>query len=302
MSEGLPLRALVWGLMTGLVLAAWPWLLAWLKTRRPGWLAGHDLPDLAGLGAVLQGAFDHSGARDRRGMGRLLGPYRIGPSALLVWSALVVAAALLPAGNGWQAADLDAGLLWIVVLAVAAAAVLQDRAPGASTAAAGGLMTLFLCLAPLVMQTASLHLGDLAVAQQGGAGNWFLVRDPFLLLSGAVYLLAAAALWPAPMAGRGASGLDGLFLTSAGICLPLVLAHLFTVAYLGGWWAFVPALDGLTWLQTALKNIAVLALLLWLRGRPAWCAPGHLVWRLPLAALATCLGAVAWLVLSGAVL
>jgi NADH:ubiquinone oxidoreductase subunit H len=84
--------------------------------------------------------------------------------------------------------------------------------------------------------------------------------------------------------------------------LPLVLAHLFTVVFLGGWWAFVSWLDGLTWLQTILKNLLVVGFMVWLRRRPAWRDSGSVAWRLPAAALIACLGAVAWVVLSGAIL
>ena len=291
----MPPRALVWGLMTALVLLAWPWMLAWIKMRRPALLAGDDVPDLAALRAVLLRPVPplHAAANRPRE------PERQGGGALLVWAALATAASLIPMGNGWLAADLDAGLLWLAALALAATASLRCGDRWSAVPAAGALLTLFLCLSPLAMHTASLHLADLAMMQQGGAGNWFLVRDPFLLLSGAVYLLTAATLWPSH--ATGGTGLEGLLSVSARIGLPLVLAHLFTVAYLGAWWAFLPALDGLGWLHTILKNIIVLALLLWLRRRPAWCSTRHLVWRLPLAALTACLGAVAWLVFSGAV-
>ena len=51
------------------------------------------------------------------------------------------------------------------------------------TLAAGGLATVALCLAPVALRTASLNLADIAVAQQGGAGNWFLIREPFCVLA-----------------------------------------------------------------------------------------------------------------------
>lgn len=283
MSEGTPLRAMIWGLATAVVLLAWPWLLAWVQRKSPQLLAGTRVVEVADLGAMWRAA-----GRPRAG-------------TLLAWSTLAVGAALLPAGNGWQAADLDAGLLWLTMLAFVALAGLPPAdLRTAASPAAGALLAILLCLAPPVLHTASLHLGDLAVAQSGGLGNWFLLRDPCLLLAGAVYLLTAAAAWPPPAAP--AAGAEGVFAVSLRLGLPLVLAHLFTVVYLGGWWSFMPALDGLTWLQTALKNLLVLALLVWLRRRTSWCAQRHLQRRLPLAALAVCLAAAAWLVISGAVL
>jgi hypothetical protein len=301
MNEGMPLRALAWGLMTALVLLAWPWILAWFKMRRPRVLVGIEAPDIADLEDLLHGpGLPNAHGRRYAMIGNLRG------GTLLMWIALAATASLIPMGNGWLAADLDAGLLWVAMLAFAATAGLHMSDPRSTIAAAGGLLTIFLCVTPLAMHTAGLHLGDLAMAQQGGAGNWFLVRDPFLLISGIVYLLAVAALWPAwrpPLTDRrGTVGLDGMLMISACAGLPLVLAHLFTVAYLGGWWSFMPALDGLSWAQTILKNMVVWAAVLWLRRHPAWCSSGNLVWRLPLAAMISSLGAVFWLVLSGAVL
>jgi hypothetical protein len=280
-SEGLPGRGLVWGAVTASLLLAWPWLLAWLHDRRPGWLAGAPIQPLSELVPLVQ-------AR---------GPWR--PRLLLAWSALALAAGMLPLGRGWMAADLDAGLLWLVVLAVVGLIGLPVTGP-AATMAAGGLLTLTLCLAPLVLRTGSLHLGDLAIAQIGGVGNWFVLRDPFLLLGAGVYLWTAATLWPPPAAGSGPRQGGCWFEVSLRAGLPLVLAHLFTVAYLGSWWAFVPLLDGLAWLQSGLKTLAVLAILLWLRRRRSWSDPAHLVWRQPVVALLVCLGAAIWMAATGA--
>ncbi|MDD5719443.1 MAG: hypothetical protein PHQ53_07125 [Candidatus Krumholzibacteria bacterium] len=282
MNEGMPARAFLWGLLAAGVLIVWPWCLGWMQARRPGWFSRATVPTREAFGALWR-----CGERES-------------PRVLLAWTALAGAAALLPLGNGWQAADLDAGLLWLLVLAVVALTGLSLR-PTEVARAAGGLLTLTLCLAPLVLRTAGLHLGDLGVAQVGGVGNWFLLRDPFLLAGAAIYLCAVAALWPAPPSSS-AGDRDGLFAASLRAGLPLVLAHLFTVAYLGAWWAFVPALDGLTWLQTGLKTAVVLGVVLWLRRCPAWSATAHLAWRLPLAALGACVGAAIWLAATGAAL
>jgi hypothetical protein len=277
--EGMPGRALVWGGLVALVLLAWPWLLAWLQARHPGSFAGTPVASRADLGHAW---------RDRR---------RPTARHVLVWSALALAASLLPAGNGWQAAELDAGLLWLFTLAVLGLVCLPVRGQAVVTAA-GALVTMLLCLVPVVLRTGSLHLGDLAIAQLGGIGNWFILRDPFLFAAAMIYLLTAARLWPTPPA----AGAGGWLAIALGAGLPLVLAHLFTVVFLGGWWAWVHWLDGLTWLQTILKNLLVVGFMVWLRQRPAWRDPGSVAWRLPAAALIACLGAVTWVVLSGAIL
>ncbi len=277
MSEGMPLLALVWGVAAGLLLLGWPRLLGVLAVRRASWLATVGLAAPAAAPQVVPEAAAEPAASN----------------TIAAWFVMVLAASLLPIGNGWQAASLDAGLLWVVVLALVGVAVLPCRA---NPAVAGGVVTLTLCLAPLVVRTGSLHLGDLGIAQHGGLGNWYLVRDPFLLALATVALMAGAALWPDP-AARPATW-PGASLAAG---LPLVLAHLLATAFLGAWWSFVPALDGLSWLNTAVKVVAVLLAMGWLRTRrPRWCAPALLVWRLPLVALLCCVGAVLWLVLSGA--
>ena len=277
MSEGLPGRALLVSAIAALALLAWPWLLAVLARRGPARFAGVPLVTLDALRTAV----------------RLGG--RPGVVTLAAWTGRVAAAAILPLGSTWCAADLDAGLLWLVALALGSLAVAAD---GATAAAASGVVTFGLCLVPPILRAATLQLGDLAIAQQGGVGNWFLVRDPFLLGTGVVYLVAAAALWP-PAPVRPA-GPDGLLQVALRAGLPLVLAHLFVIAYLGGWWAFVPALDHAGWLHTIAKTLAVVMVLVALRRRAAWSAPRQLERRLPLLAMASCLGSALWFVASGA--
>ena len=68
------------------VLLAWPWLLGWLRDRRPGWFAGTEVSGLASLRRDLAG-------HDVPGAGIIAG-----------WLALVVTAAVLPAARGLLAA------------------------------------------------------------------------------------------------------------------------------------------------------------------------------------------------------
>jgi len=278
MTGAFAVQALAWGFGAAAGLLAWPWLLGWLTRRRPAWLE----PALAPAPADLRGA-----AASR-------GP--LGGATLAAWLSLVLAASVLPLGRDRMAADLDAGGLWLLALATAALPW-QRRLPagvvaGAVVAVASGL------LGP-VLRVASLNLSDLVIAQQGGAGNWFLLRDPFLLLGAGIQVLLIALLWaPAPAAaGR---GLDGWFAVAVHAGVPLVLAHLLVVVHLGGWWAPVPALDGLEPLQTLLKVAGVLALVIWLRRRVLWLAPRALQWLLPLAALACATGSAVWMLASGA--
>ena len=274
MTEGSPARALIWSIVAALVLLGWPWLLAWARDRRPHWFPAASVPETADLLAAVR-----SGGRPRA-------------MTLVAWTALVAAVSILPLGASGFAADLDAGVLWLAVLATTAT-ILAGSLP-----TAGAVVTFLLCLAPPLLRATSLDLADVVIAQQGGVGNWYLLRDPLLTLTGGVYLLAATALWPAPM--RRPTGVEGLLQVSLRTAVPLVSAHLFVVAYLGGWWAFVPFLNGLAWLQSGVKILLVVGLLVLLRRRTAWRESRWLARLLPLAALVCCVGAAVWMAVAGA--
>jgi NADH:ubiquinone oxidoreductase subunit H len=272
--SGALLTAVVWSLLVAAGLLAWPWLLAAVADRWAPWL-----PRPAR--AVLRDAW-----RDGAPV----------PGGVLVgWGALVLLAALLPAASGAVAADLDAGLLWVLVLGTVGWLAQPTPRPS-PRAVAAVVVTLTAAVLPVVLRAATINLSDLVVAQQGGAGNWFLVREPFLLLSAGCFLVTVAALWaddspaiaPDPWSQVLAWG------------RPLVAAQLFALLYLGGWWAFVPFLDGAPWLNTALKTLAVLGGLSWLRRR-AWVTGGLLDGWLPAVALLISLASLAWMIVGGAV-
>ena len=277
MTEGSPARALVWSVATAVVLLAWPWLLAWLRSRRPAWFSHTPVSEMADLSAALR----------RPGRPRL--------ATVAAWTAMVAAVSVLPAGAAGFAADLDAGLLWVAVLAVAAV-VLSGPVPPAATA--GAVVTILLCVAPPVLRASSLGLSDLVIAQQNGVGNWYILRDPLLTLTGIVFLLAATVIWPAPP--RRPAGVEGLLQASLRAGLPLALALLFVVTYLGGWWSFEVFLNGLEWLQTAVKVLVVVALMTALRRRTAWRESRWLERLLPLAALVCGTAAAVWMAVAGA--
>ena len=279
MNPGAPGRALIWTLAVGTALLAWPWLLAWLQRVRPAWLAGTGVVDLDVL---------------RRGLDR---PGALRPRTVAAWLSLVTVAALLPAGRGLFAADLDVGVFWLAVLVLPALPWADSRG---ITLTVGGLSTLALCIAPVALRAASLNLADLAIAQQGGAGNWFLLRDPFILLAAMVFLLTTATLWPSPTGVRSAGGAQVLLDAALRAGLPLVLAHLFVVVFLGGWWAFAPFIDGAALVNTVLKTLAVVVVLLLVRRQTAWIDTAHLGRLLPLASLVCAAGGAIWMTLTGA--
>lgn len=275
--SGALLTAAAWTLLVAAGLLAWPWLLMIVADRWPrrvSWLprpARADLRDAWRAGAPVRGG------------------------VLVAWGALVLLAALLPTAGGAVAADLDAGLLWVLVLAMVGwlAQPTSRVSPGTAAAAVVALVAAVL---PVVLRAATINLSDLVVAQQGGAGNWFMVREPFLLLSAACFLVTVAALW----ADDGPAVAPDPWSQVLAWGRPLVAAQLFALLFLGGWWAFVPFLDGAPWLNTALKTLAALAALAWLRRR-SWVAPGLLLGLLPAVALLISLASLAWLIVGGAV-
>ncbi len=100
--------------------------------------------------------------------------------------AVLLALASLPVSARLVAADLDAGLACVLaagLLALVAASLDEPRrvVKRLPVVAVGGL-TLGVAAGPVVARVASLNLSDIVIAQQGGLGNWFLWRDPFLLV------------------------------------------------------------------------------------------------------------------------
>jgi hypothetical protein len=277
MSEGGAARAVLWSLLVATVLLAWPWLLAGTRRRWPrSWprVPATPWPDLQQtLGTV----------------GRPRG------AVIAAWIALVTTATALPLARGLQAADLDAGLLWLLALAAMVLPWHRRLTPGATAAT---VVAVGLAVLPPVLHTASGNLADVVVAQQGGVGNWFLLRDPFQLLTGMVLLLTIAVTWPPPSAAP--CGLDGWLDAAVRAGLPLVLAHLLVVIFLGGWWGVAPWLDDLGALNSLLKIALVLAAALTLRPRVTWLRPASVPWVLPLTALLGLVGSACWMTAVGA--
>jgi hypothetical protein len=278
LTGGTPPVAVLAACWAGALLLAWPWLLGLVQRSWPGRLAGMPAMPMSSFPAVSR----------RAGRPRA--------ATVAAYLTLLTALTILPVSDQWVGADLDGGILWLASLALSAL-VLGVGADPVRTA--GALMALAAGMTPVILRAATLNLSDIAIAQQGGAGNWFLVRDPLLLACGVIQLLTAAALWP-PVP-RHPAGPQGLLALAVAAGLPLCLAHLFVVTYLGGWWAFATFLDGAPWLNTALKTVVVLVIVAGLRRRPALADPRNLEWRLPLAALVCAAAAAAWLGLSGAV-
>lgn len=260
-------------LVVAAVLALAAWGLSRLAQRQPRWTAP--------LAMAFPGWGDRPAA----------------PSAVAAWCLLVLSATVLPLSSRWVAADLDAGLLWFALLAGASWLAQGATRLGGRTLAGAVLAGLGVVL-PVVLRVASLNLTDTVVAQQGGAGNWFLIREPFLLASALGFLLLSAAVCQV-LREPSARPVDP-WSWHADLIRPLVAAHLFAVLYLGGWWAFVPFADGLPWLNTGLKTVAAFVAILAVSRRP-WAGAALLRGPFPAVTLLVALASLAWLVIGGAV-
>lgn len=215
--------------------------------------------------------------------------------------AVLLALAPLPLSARWVAADLDAGLACVLaagLLALIAAALddprrVVDRLP---VIAVGGL-ALGAATVPVIARVATLNLSDVVIAQQGGLGNWFVLRDPFLAVVTASYVATAACLRPpAAFDDTDPAGPAAWTLISSGLG---------ACVFLGGWWALVPRLDAAPVVHLALKVLALSLAQTWLRSRlprpddpTAGEPPVRLLLLTTLAAVA---GSLIWLVLSGEV-
>ncbi|GAB2685278.1 NADH-quinone oxidoreductase subunit NuoH [Thalassiella azotivora] len=205
--------------------------------------------------------------------------FRLAPAVALV--PYLVALAAIPLAPGVVAADVDAGLLF--VLAASAVGVLGTLMGGWASAnkysLVGGLRTAAQLLAyelPLVLAATSVAMAagtlDLTGIAQAWEPWWLLWQAPaavVFLVAGVAELqrppfdmpIADAELVMGPYTEYG--GLRfALFLLAeyAGI---VVVAGLFTVLFLGGWAGPFP--EALGWLWTLLKAFAVAVLVIWIR-------------------------------------
>jgi hypothetical protein len=144
---------------------------------------------------------------ERRRAGRAL------PRPRLVVAGSAAALAVLPAAPGLIAADLDVGVLYLVVLtALVAVGLLDDGLPAAARIVAVQLPAA-LALLPVVALSGTLSTQGIVLDQGGAPWNWHLFDDPFVLASGLIYL---------------ASALDES--TS-----PVLVSGLAATVFLGGW-------------------------------------------------------------------
>lgn len=205
--------------------------------------------------------------------------FRIAPAVALV--PYLVAMAALPVMPGVVAADLDAGLLF--VLAVSAVGVfgtlLAGWASGNKYSLLGGLrsaaqllayeLPIVLAATSVAMAAGSLNLTAIAQAWQPWWLLWQLPAAAVFLVGAVAELqrppfdmpIADAELVMGPFTEYG--GLRFAFFLLAEYAGIVVMSALFTLLFLGGWSG--PWADSLGWLWTAVKVGAVAFVIIWFR-------------------------------------
>ncbi|MCI2237285.1 NADH-quinone oxidoreductase subunit H [Paenibacillus sp. TRM 82003] len=214
--------------------------------------------------------------------------WRLGGGGLLVAALLMVA--VVPLGR-WTLSDLGVGVVWFNAMDVLVWALvwMAGWGPNSAHALVGGyrflaqalayeLPLMFALTAPAVA-AGSLRVGDVVAAQQD---LWFVVWMPvaFVVFCGCVVAFSVRGPFSSPTGADVAggvlaevSGVDRLLLLAGRYAL-LVAGSAFAVAaFLGG--GAGPWLPG--WLWSLLKTVALVSVLVAVRGRFPLLRPDRLV-------------------------
>lgn len=204
--------------------------------------------------------------------------WRIGSAGLIVVAASMIA--VVPLGR-WTLADLDLGVMWFNTMDVMVWALVWLTGWGANSAHSliGGyrflahglayeLPLMFALLGPAIAAE-SLNLGTVAAAQ---SGLWYAVTMPIAFV---VYCLAVVAfsVWGPFSAAAGADIAGGVAAELSGVERLLFLSGRYALLAAGAAFAVPMFLGGGAgpllpdWLWAILKVMALLAALVWLRGR-----------------------------------
>ncbi|MFB3910324.1 MAG: NADH-quinone oxidoreductase subunit NuoH [Candidatus Eisenbacteria bacterium] len=226
---------------------------------------------------------------------------------VLTFLATMLTFAVIPAGNGIIAADLDIGIFYL--LAVSSLGVIGIMMGGWASnnkwSLYGGMraasqiisyeIPVALSLIGVIMYTGTLNMTQIGLSQAGGIWHWNFLRSPFLFAAGLVYFIAALAEvnrtpFDLPEAeselvsgyNTEYSGMKFAFFFLAEFANLFVISAVATTMFLGAWNSFLPwqVLPGPIWFVA--KTFLLVAVIQWVR----WTLPRlrvdqlmHVCWK-----------------------
>ncbi len=194
--------------------------------------------------------------------------------------------AVIPFADGWQIANVNAGLLYVLAMTSIGVygVIIAGWASNSKYAFLGAMrsaaqivayeIAMGFALIGVVMMSGSLHLGDIVSSQAGGIFNWYLF--PLFPLAIVYFISGVAETNRAPFdVAEGESEIvAGFHVDYSGMAFALfflaeyanmiMIAALTAVLFLGGWMSPIDGLgDGVHWFL--IKTAAMLFIFLWLR-------------------------------------
>ncbi|NND90760.1 MAG: NADH-quinone oxidoreductase subunit NuoH [Granulosicoccus sp.] len=194
--------------------------------------------------------------------------------------------AVIPFADGWQLADINAGLLYVLAMTSLGVygVIIAGWASNSKYAFLGAMrsaaqivayeIAMGFALIGVLMMAGSLNLGDIVRAQAGGLFSWYLF--PLLPLAVVYFISGVAETNRAPFdVAEGESEIvAGFHVDYSGFGFALfflaeyanmiMIAALASIMFLGGWLSPIDGVgDGIHWFL--LKTAAMLFMFLWLR-------------------------------------
>jgi len=194
--------------------------------------------------------------------------------------------AVIPFADGWQVADINAGLLYVLAMTSLGVygVIIAGWASNSKYAFLGAMrsaaqivayeIAMGFALIGVLMMAGSLNLGDIVRAQSGGFTNWYLL--PLFPLAIVYFISGVAETNRAPFdVAEGESEIvAGFHVDYSGFAFALfflaeyanmiMIAALASIMFLGGWMSPIDGWgDGVHWF--IIKTVFLLFVFIWLR-------------------------------------
>lgn len=194
--------------------------------------------------------------------------------------------AVIPFADGWQIADVNAGLLYVLAMTSIGVygVIIAGWASNSKYAFLGAMrsaaqivayeIAMGFALIGVLMMSGSLNLGDIVRAQAGGFTNWYVL--PLFPLAIVYFISGVAETNRAPFdVAEGESEIvAGFHVDYSGMAFALfflaeyanmiMIAALAAIMFLGGWMSPIDGFgDGIHWFL--IKTVALLFVFVWLR-------------------------------------